>query len=237
MREWQADLLMLVESDQEEQRLFDQIAATAKQLGFDYCAYGARMAYPLAVPQLRLWNNYPQSWQDCYQHHRYIQTDPTVEHGRRSRAPIVWSDAVFAKTPELWADARDHGLRVGWAQSTLDPQGVCGMLTLARAHNPLSDIEINDRAQKMHWLTQICHFAMSHRMTSKMRVVQNIELTKREREVLQWTADGKTSGEMAEILNLSEHTINFHLKNAICKLKTANKTAAVIKAARLGLLE
>jgi len=70
------------------------------------------------------------------------------------------------------------------------------------------------------------------------RQVQLIDhaLTAREVEVLKWTADGKTSGEVSEILCVSENTVNFHVKNAVAKLRTANKTAAVVKAAMLGLL-
>ena len=61
-------------------------------------------------------------------------------------------------------------------------------------------------------------------------------LTGRETEVLKWTADGKTAGEISDVLGLSENTIAFHMKNAINKLGAANKTAAVIQAAMLGLL-
>lgn len=49
-------------------------------------------------------------------------------------------------------------------------------------------------------------------------------------------ADGKTSGEAATILALSERTVNFHVSNAMTKLGAVNKTAAVVKAAVLGLL-
>ena len=35
---------------------------------------------------------------------------------------------------------------------------------------------------------------------------------------------------------VTKHVVDFHIKNAIYKLKTANKTAAVVKAAMLGLL-
>lgn len=62
-------------------------------------------------------------------------------------------------------------------------------------------------------------------------------LTLREREILQWAAIGKTSGEVSIILNISVSTANFHMKNAILKLETANKTAAVARAMMLGLLE
>ena len=37
-------------------------------------------------------------------------------------------------------------------------------------------------------------------------------LSHREREILQWTADGKSSGEIAIILSISESTVNFHHK-------------------------
>jgi LuxR family transcriptional regulator len=53
---------------------------------------------------------------------------------------------------------------------------------------------------------------------------------------LRWTADGKTSSEVGEILYISERTVNFHVNNALIKLGAANKTAGVIKAAALGFL-
>ncbi len=62
------------------------------------------------------------------------------------------------------------------------------------------------------------------------------KLTGREIEVLRWSASGKTSSEISEILVISVNTVNFHVKNAILKLKTANKTAAVARATMLGLL-
>ena len=60
--------------------------------------------------------------------------------------------------------------------------------------------------------------------------------TDREIEVLRWTADGKTASEIADILNISERTANFHIANVITKLNAPNKTAAVIRAGMLGML-
>jgi len=61
-------------------------------------------------------------------------------------------------------------------------------------------------------------------------------LTKREIEILRWTAQGKSSEEIANILHLSVNTINYHIKNSIAKLGTTNKTAAAVTATLLGLL-
>jgi DNA-binding CsgD family transcriptional regulator len=61
-------------------------------------------------------------------------------------------------------------------------------------------------------------------------------LSDREIDCLNWTAAGKTSVEIAEILTLSEHTVNHYLNRATKKLDTVNRTQAVAKALRIGLI-
>lgn len=61
-------------------------------------------------------------------------------------------------------------------------------------------------------------------------------LSKRELECLKWVALGKTSWETGRILGLSEHTINFHMRNACQKLGADNRLAAVAIALRQGLI-
>ena len=63
-----------------------------------------------------------------------------------------------------------------------------------------------------------------------------VKLSDREITVLRWTADGKTSGEISELLGIAERTVNFHINNAVAKLGTTNKLAAAIKATVLGML-
>ena len=61
-------------------------------------------------------------------------------------------------------------------------------------------------------------------------------LSIRELEVLRWTAQGKTSIEIGQILSLSDHTINAYMTNAIRKLDCVNRTQLVAKAIRLKLI-
>ena len=60
-------------------------------------------------------------------------------------------------------------------------------------------------------------------------------LTAREVEILKWTAEGKTAGDIAIILSLKERTVHFHMANAIVKMGACNKTAAVVQAALRGM--
>ena len=63
-----------------------------------------------------------------------------------------------------------------------------------------------------------------------------VVLTEREIECLSWTAAGKTSVEIADILGLSEHTVNHYLNQVTRKLEAVNRTQAVVKAIRRGLI-
>ncbi len=62
-------------------------------------------------------------------------------------------------------------------------------------------------------------------------------LTPRELECLIWSADGKTSWEISEILEVSERTVNAHLGRAIRKLGVVSRTQAVAEAIRRGLFK
>jgi DNA-binding response OmpR family regulator len=66
---------------------------------------------------------------------------------------------------------------------------------------------------------------------------KTVDLNEREIEVLTWSARGKTSTEIAQILGLTKRTIDFHIDNARTKLGAATRTEAVIKAATGRLIE
>jgi LuxR family transcriptional regulator len=61
-------------------------------------------------------------------------------------------------------------------------------------------------------------------------------LTDREIEVLRWTAEGKVSVDISDILGITERTVNFHICNCMKKLGATSKTSAAVQAALWGLL-
>jgi LuxR family transcriptional regulator len=62
-------------------------------------------------------------------------------------------------------------------------------------------------------------------------------LTQRELEVLHWLAQGKTNKEIAAALNITQRTVKFHVSSILRKLGVGNRTEALARAARLGLIE
>jgi LuxR family transcriptional activator of conjugal transfer of Ti plasmids len=63
------------------------------------------------------------------------------------------------------------------------------------------------------------------------------QLSPREKQCLAWAACGKSSWDIGKIVSITENTVNFHIKNAMKKLRTNSRTVAAIKAVRLGLIE
>jgi DNA-binding NarL/FixJ family response regulator len=61
-------------------------------------------------------------------------------------------------------------------------------------------------------------------------------LTQREMEVLRLVARGETDQRIADQLYVSRRTINCHVANILAKLDVPSRTAAVMTAARIGLL-
>ncbi len=63
------------------------------------------------------------------------------------------------------------------------------------------------------------------------------DLTKREREVLALLVEGKGNSEIAEVLNISHHTVRFHVSTILSKLNAANRAEAAALAVKHHLLD
>jgi DNA-binding CsgD family transcriptional regulator len=71
------------------------------------------------------------------------------------------------------------------------------------------------------------YLAMRYRTAGGRRVGESSGLTAREREILEFVAEGKTNGQIAEQLWISTGTVRRHLENAYAKLGVHTRTAAV----------
>ena len=80
------------------QAKFDVIARYARRLGFERCAYGVRIFDSFTRPKTRMINNYSMAWQQRYREAGYLGIDPSVAHGLRSHAPLVWSTEPVSYT-------------------------------------------------------------------------------------------------------------------------------------------
>jgi len=110
------------------------------------------------------------------------------------------------------------------------------MLTVAQEKKQFMTKDILHKQPLLVWLNNTFSSAYAEIVIpNKLRGMYS-ELTSREAEMLNWCADGKTSDEIAIILNVKKRTVDFHIANAIVKLNVSNKTAAAVRAIQLNIL-
>lgn len=73
-------------------------------------------------------------------------------------------------------------------------------------------------------------------MLKRALAEQRVALSPRELESLNLAFEGLTARETATRMEVSERTVNYHLANAMAKLQTDNKLAAVQRACWIGLI-
>ncbi|MGH9431273.1 MAG: LuxR C-terminal-related transcriptional regulator [Terriglobia bacterium] len=78
--------------------------------------------------------------------------------------------------------------------------------------------------------------AAAARSAPPMPHLRGVSLTAREVEVLRWIAAGFANKEIAAKLEISEHTVKFHIASIFNKLDVSNRAEAVSSGMRLGLI-
>ncbi|UFH50208.1 autoinducer binding domain-containing protein [Pseudomonas sp. KNUC1026] len=234
MNNWQSDILTVLDGCASEEHVFQAVASSVCALGFEWAAFGIESPSMQAEPQIAMINNYPEKWQAHYHARRYLAADPTVANARNSQALSVWSNHGFAACPQLWEDAQAFDLRVGVAQSCFGEYSK-SLLTLARSREEFTLAERESKRANIRWLVSTAHMYISRYYRNNQADACRHQLTKREVEVLKWTGVGRTSPEISALLFISENTVNYHIKNAVAKLKVENKTAAAVILAMWGV--
>jgi len=109
-----------------------------------------------------------------------------------------------------------------------------GVAGIVRSHTPAS-VLIDAVRTVADGACVLDHDALSNLANAWQDVPRN-PLSFREREVLSCLADGLTNAEVAARLYVSRETVKTHVAHVLRKLEVDDRTSAVDKAARLGLL-
>jgi LuxR family transcriptional regulator len=215
--------------------VFQRLAELTRALGFEFCSVGIRAPTMDSAPR-EVWSTtYPSQWSTRYLGNNYLAIDPVIQHARRRAMPFVWSGTSFEGPRPFWDEARACGVRHGWTLAIHGRHGETGLVSLARSADPVSRAELADVDAKLVWLCHLSHEAISARFVREVWPAAPA-LSVRERDVLRWTAMGKTCEEIGAILKITTRTVTFHVTSLVAKLDAVNKTHAVAKAAMLGLL-
>jgi LuxR family transcriptional regulator, quorum-sensing system regulator BjaR1 len=253
--------LILTEIDgagtpEEIHQMLDRIG---HQLGFSGCSYISLQSLPLASERLPFFMTSvkPEFLQD-YQSLELLGYDPVVVRAATSNVGFSW-DTVSefgsvhgrgggrrghrSRGHRVFELAHDHGYRHGFVLPlhAVDQYGApsSSLVTLFWQ----DDVPALPKEATPLWLPLIAAAAHERIRVLRQCALQETDppaaipvLTDREREVLVWTCRGKTRSETADILHISDRTVQHHLRRVMSKLNVHNKFHAIAVAVSLRLI-
>jgi LuxR family quorum sensing-dependent transcriptional regulator len=187
-----------------------------------------------SIHSLLIISSWPAELVSRYDQAGMISSSPVTRRLKGSTVPFTADLEVKAHEDATWVELL--ALLAPFEMQRLaifpvsDPDGQRGAVGFHGSRPLLSHQEMLELT-----MLSICAFDRLYQLARQDHKVGE-DLTEREIDCLNWTAAGKTSVEISEILGLSEHTINHYLNRATRKLDTVNRTQAVAKAIRTGII-
>jgi DNA-binding CsgD family transcriptional regulator len=179
---------------------------------------------------------YSDAWVSRYLLRGYVKVDPIVQQGFLRQMPFDWQEVEIPPTAnEFLLDAQKNGLGTNGYSIPIVDKKRRALLSLNSRKTSDEWRGIVDRFRD-EWL-QIA-FVIHKKAVFELHGEHDPvpQLGKRELECLHWTALGKTSKEIAEILGLSEHTTNRYLASVRYKLGSGPIASTVAMAIQLRLI-
>lgn len=218
---------------------FSWIKTRTLPLGFNHFLFRLRTTVNADTRSGLIIGDFPVSWREAYTTANYDKIDPVVLHCMHSVLPLIWSDRIYASSNQrsLREEAATHGLINGVTLPLHGPQGQFGTFDLSI--NGVSEQDAKGIIQAA-WgellLLKNAGLQSALSFLSTPKNTTSIKLTKREKEVLQWSAIGKTSWEISSICNCSESNVDFHFKNIRRKFGVTSRSAAAVQALSMQII-
>ncbi len=178
--------------------------------------------------------SYSPDWLALYMERKYFLIDPILQTYYRTFQTQIWSETYKKYSSpaekEFISHSRDFGLM----------NGVSLGLASSSTGGSLFSFSGRTLPRHPHYLA-LLETLVPHLHTALSKVIalvksNDISLTPREKEILQWTLKGYTGWEISQKLQISERTVMFHVVNAMGKLKARNRAQAAATALSFGLL-
>jgi len=214
--------------------LFQVYLKGIKLFGYDYAMYAMVSKDKNKPLPSFFFSNYPQEWLEIYAE-KYTLIDPVRDYGLLDFKPFYWKDLskhmkLSKEQKRVLSHSEEFGLLngIGISFPTSYKDSVSGVGLAQKKITPLSELDL----YSLHFLT--AHFNFLY--TGSLYNSDAYELSPREKEILTWCSYGKTNWEISKILNISTHTVDFHLRNIYQKFNVNNKISATVIAVKNHLL-
>jgi DNA-binding CsgD family transcriptional regulator len=190
-------------------------------------------------PAFLTFGNTPEAYRDAFNDLDDIKRDPVGKRLKSLSVPFVYDQDMYVAegAGDLFERQAPFGYRTGVCVALHLPDHKHFILGVDR------DVALPKRPERLTRLMADLQLLAVHAQSAAISLLTppdepSVEpkLSPRELEVLRWTMEGKSAWAVGEILGVTEHAVNFHLRNVFRKLGVSSKHSAVLKALKLGLI-
>lgn len=190
----------------------------------------------LADDRIIGYTNYPEEWVDYYTQNDLMKIDPVIQAASRSILPVDWREigGDYEKS-EVFRRAKEFGIGpLGLSVPVRGPYGDFAVFTVTKN---CGEAEWKQHCkliiQDIQSVAFFFHDAIM-RQHGMFKLLSKKTLSRREREVLQWYARGKTQADIAVLTGLKVTTVTAYLQSSRTKLSALTTAHAAARAIRLG---
>lgn len=229
------ETLKVIEVAKTSQDAIDHLMDFARPLGFTQFLV-SQLVNPLRpeAKDVMFFSDYPSPLiNERFQKNNFL-LDPIVKYGIRSRHSFTWKQAYeFADQfgNRMVNTARDFKMNDGIMFPMRRPGSFDGGVSLAAEY---LDVSPSERAD-LNFAALHCYYRLE-KLHGQRGLVEDVQLTSREQEVLQFASAGKTFWEIGVILGISESAAKDAMTRARRRLGATNTAHAISTAISLDLI-
>ncbi len=182
-------------------------------------------------------DGYPEDWVDRYIAEDLVKIDPIPELASRLAEPFFWHDI---RTLSARTESTERYLTAMAKAKMGDGLAFCVFgpgLQNAYVGLGFGKARINLDADEIFELQCIAQAAHLRFCVLERQAHPPLSLSDREKEVLNWVARGKSNSIIAQILGISGHTVDAHIRKIYSKLNVSDRTSAALRGIGSGLVQ
>jgi DNA-binding CsgD family transcriptional regulator len=217
--------------------LHRRVEKSVRAIGCEHFLIGMEVRLPAGTSVQHIDSGYPEPWQRRYQEKQFVRVDPTVGYCQTHTAPVIWNASMYSEmSHELMEESSSYGLGNGVSIGVHAANSVKSMFSIARDKPFDDEHEANLVKAAGQLIANAVHVKTAELVMPGLFSALAPPLTEREYACLQLAALGKGSGVIADLLNIAEPTVNYHLNKVMKKLGVATRVQAVALAVHLRIL-
>lgn len=200
-----------------------------RPFGFEVCLFAqlAPTMTPLPTPDIiaDLW---PSAWSRHYFTEGLVARDPCAAQCLRTSQLFSWRSIAQRRLQRdersVMETAAAFGLQDGFCLPVHGANGQIGVISLAG--------QSVEHSRNARFVIEAAGYCSYQKLSRLRQAATQPVLTRRQAEVCDWVAAGKTTAQTAAILGIGEATVEQHLKDSRVRLGAANRVHTVVTAIR-----